>query len=736
MENLNLKTKMWILIGLLVAANLGLVFWMTDNLYRSLLKEKEWSARNGVESILGIAIHYHAMEKSGKLTREEAQKQVMDIVNDIRYQGDNYYWISDYQPVMIVNPFRPELVGKDMGEFTDSGGRRFLADAAASVRSQGESTFIYMWTRPGFSSAVGKIGYAKGFMPWNWIVGTGIYIDDVDVQFRSSLISLLGVDFLFMVAAVMIGLFIANGITRPLNRTVHMIREISQGHLTNRLHLNRKDEIGQLAQTMDTYADDLQAVLVANLNQIADGDLSTNVRLKDEQDCVSPALQRVIESLRGLIEEMNRLSQAATEGRLEVRGDTEKFSGGYRAIVQGVNNTLDSMSGPLHVAAGHLERISRGDIPDKITTVYRGDFHKIATNINALIEALNQVTRVAQEIATGNLQIRVVKRSEEDGLMKAMVTMVEKLTEIVQNVKMISENVTDGSQQLSASSEGMAQGASEQASSIEQISSSIEQMASNIKQNADNAAQTEKIAQKCASDAQVSGSAVAETTAAMKEIAAKIVIIEEIARQTNLLALNAAIEAARAGEHGKGFAVVASEVRKLAERSQSAAAEITKLSTHSVGIAENAGSMLVKMIPEIQKTADLVLEISAASSEQDKGAEQVSKAIQQMDQVVQQNAAAAEEISTTAEQLSSMAEQMQSAIEIFKVEETELHRNPYQPEFSDLKAAMPWRPSFRRPRGGKADRRALPTAGKEGKGGVSLNLEEERDFLDSDFEKY
>jgi methyl-accepting chemotaxis protein len=213
----------------------------------------------------------------------------------------------------------------------------------------------------------------------------------------------------------------------------------------------------------------------------------------------------------------------------------------------------------------------------------------------------------------------------------------------------------------------MSQGTTEQAASTEEASSSIEEMNATIRQNADNAMQTEKIAQKSANDAQESGAAVADAVTAMKQIAEKIGIIEEIARQTNLLALNAAIEAARAGEHGKGFAVVAAEVRKLAERSQTAAAEISQLSGSSVDVAERAGSMLAKLVPDIQKTAELVQEISASSKEQAGGADQINGAIQQLNQVVQQNAGAAEEMSSTAEELASQADQLQTTVAFFKV---------------------------------------------------------------------
>ena len=261
-----------------------------------------------------------------------------------------------------------------------------------------------------------------------------------------------------------------------------------------------------------------------------------------------------------------------------------------------------------------------------------------------------------------------IDQKDEIGILAASLnTMVVKLREVVAEIQSASENVASGSEELSASAQSMSQGATEQAASVEEISSSMEQMSSNIKQNAENAQQTQSIAVKAAQDAQEGGKAVISAVTAMKNIAEKISIIEEIARQTNLLALNAAIEAARAGEHGKGFAVVAAEVRKLAERSGSAASEISDLSTSSVRIAEQAGQMLTKMVPDIQRTAELVQEIAASSMEQNSGADQINKAITQLDQVVQQNASASEEMASTSEELSSQAEQLQSTIEFFQV---------------------------------------------------------------------
>ncbi len=288
----------------------------------------------------------------------------------------------------------------------------------------------------------------------------------------------------------------------------------------------------------------------------------------------------------------------------------------------------------------------------------------------AITRPLSKAVGITDKLSEGDLTVHIeVDSKDETGqLLAAMKSMAAKLREVVADVQTASDNVAAGSQELSASAEQMSQGATEQAASAEEVSSSMEQMGANIRQNADNAMQTEKIAIKSAEDAKNGGTAVAETVAAMKEIAGKISIIEEIARQTNLLALNAAIEAARAGEHGKGFAVVASEVRKLAERSQTAAAEISKLSTSSVEIAEEAGKMLVQIVPDIQRTAELVQEISSACKEQNMGADQINKALQQLDQVIQQNASASEEMASTSEELQSQAAQLQSAIAFFKIE--------------------------------------------------------------------
>ena len=364
----------------------------------------------------------------------------------------------------------------------------------------------------------------------------------------------------------------------------------------------------------------------------------------------------------------------------QVNTDTDKQYASARALLltaAGLILLLSAAAGiwiSLSIARGLqsvmsvAQAVALGDLNKSAEIKSNDEIKDLIDSFNTMTANLRETANLADKVADGDLTVQPRPLSDKDTLGLALERMVDRLRGVVADAIAASENVSAGSQELSATSEQMSQGATEQASAAEQASASMEEMAANIKQNADNASQTEKIARQSATDAETSGAAVNKAVDAMQTIADKISIVQEIARQTDLLALNAAVEAARAGEHGRGFAVVASEVRKLAERSQTAAAEISAASSDTVKAAQSAGDMLISLVPNIRKTAELVSEISAACREQDIGSSQINEAIQQLDKVTQQNASASEEMSATSEELAAQAEELQASISYFRIE--------------------------------------------------------------------
>lgn len=472
---------------------------------------------------------------------------------------------------------------------------------------------------------------------------------------------------------------ITSVITRPLRDALEVVNRIAGGDFRNNIDLSRRDEIGQLLAGM----------------------------------------KRMSDTLKGVLADTGILIKAVSAGNLDARADANQYQGDFRSLVAGFNETIASISEPIKVASGYVDQIAKGSIPPQITTDYRGEYRVIRDNLNILVKLMGdlqaQTDIIIQAVANGDLDKRAdaemflgdwnklvkginqsldgivlpvnevvgvlaylergdlthtVKGSYQGQLGDFKDTVnntVAQLSQTIAEVIGAADELGSASEQINATSQSLAQASSEQAAGVEETSSSIEQMAANIVRNAENAKITGGIAGQAAKEAGDGGVAVKQTVEAMKVIARKIGIIDDIAYQTNMLALNAAIEAARAGEHGKGFAVVAAEVRKLAERSQIAAQEIGNLAESSVKTAESAGSLLDAIVPSIAKTSSLVQEITAASQEQSAGVSQINTAMHQMNQITQQNASASEELASTAEEMTGQAEQLRTLMEFFNI---------------------------------------------------------------------
>ncbi len=377
--------------------------------------------------------------------------------------------------------------------------------------------------------------------------------------------------------------------------------------------------------------------------------------------------------LQSAVQESLAVIAAARDGDLTRRVDLSGKSGPIQSLSAGLNSLLDTTVIAFADVGRILGALAVGDLSQRVTRDYSGTFNQLKQDANASSEKLAQVfedmARMLEGLASGDLTQRITRTMQGafDRVKTDANLSFDKLSGIIDEVRGAADALTGAANQVSATAQSLSQAASEQAASVEETTSQIDVMSASITQNSDNARVTDGMATKTTKEAVDGGSAVSQTVKAMKQIAAKIGIVDDIAYQTNLLALNAAIEAARAGEHGKGFAVVAAEVRKLAERSQEAAKEIGELAGNSVTTAERAGKLLDEIVPSIQKTSELVQEIAAASSEQSESVTQIGGAMGQLSKATQQNASASEELAATSEELSGQAEQLQQSVAFFNL---------------------------------------------------------------------
>ena len=690
--DLSVRRKLIVLTALVAVGIVALAVVAARIQYLDLYETRKAALKAQVELTMGVLDQYHALETSGRLDTADAQKAALKAVESMRASGHaEPFYIHDAAPVMLMHPTDPASVGRNVGDVRSPDGVAVYRESVAAARD-GDGFTTYDWRKAAGERAVTRVTYSRAYSPWGWVVASGVYMDEVQMQALAFTWVMTATGGALVLVVALLSWVIGNGIVLPLGRATAVAEAIAEGSLGNRVDAHSHDEPGRLLASMGRMQTRLQAVLdaqaematrheegqlrfrmdaeafpgafgrmVAETNALvaqhiedqmrlvdtmrhyAVGDLSVDMaRLPGEKAMLTQAMDTTKANLQAINGEIKRLARAAAAGDFTQRGDATRFQHDFRTMVEGLNDMMQVSDANLAALSRLLQAVADGDLTARLTGQFDGVFARMRDDANAT---------------------------------------VDRLTQIVSGIQQASRAIDGAAGRIATGNADLSSRTEQQAASLEETAASLEELTSTVRHNADSAGRATDLASGAATVATKGGEVVDRVVEKMRAIEtssqriAEITgVIDGIAFQTNILALNAAVEAARAGEQGRGFAVVAAEVRALSQRSATAAKEIKGIVDASMqavaegsSLVNQAGSTMADVVASVKRVSELIAEISAASREQSSGIEQVSQAVTQMDETTQQNTALVEEATGAAQALEQQARALVDSVLMFRI---------------------------------------------------------------------